>query len=112
MAVLTAAMLLSVSASADASLIASLMQTGRSGVSLKPGREGLCDWLNALTDAAHQIQIAMNGDASSLAINTAPPQNRLPLLNVEGHRIEGALVRMVVEPPVRPHLTNLPPPIA
>lgn len=106
-------MLLSLSASADASLIASLMQTGQPAVSIQTGREGITDWYNRLTDAAHRFQHAINGEQDHtwdvVSFGTAT-QSRWPRLILSPLIDCGESIP--VSPPIEENLTNLPPPIA
>ncbi len=106
-------MLLSVSASADASFIASLMHTGHNSVSIQNSCDSISDWFNRLTDAAQRFQHAIGGERHHtldvVAITETPSSDEA---SVTSPMRLGMLLEMKVSAPIADNLTNLPPPTA
>ena len=115
-AVLAAAVVVSMTSAVDASVAAVVMQA-RQGVPVSRAAEGerFSQWLDRLTDAARQVGCVVAGQQPRPALAAAlleqpttiagAPVHSLPLTDHD-RRVSA------IAHPLRPHLTDLPPPTA
>lgn len=88
------------------------MQSGQPTVSIQTSREGISDWFNRLSNAAHHMQHAFHADGHSTFATTIGNRqswdcwmadNAMYVASVESSTPPAA--------PIAENLTNLPPPV-